>query len=53
MAERIDMADEEELVCMFFDSTEDRDEFIAAMPGDYQVMRLNGISYDDFEVELP
>lgn len=41
-----------ELVCQFFGSVEDREDFAAFLPGRYDRMTLHGINYDEFEVEV-
>lgn len=45
--------DPDELVLMFFSSTLDRANFRRELPGKYRSVTLTGISYDDFDVELP
>jgi hypothetical protein len=41
-------------LCMFFPSIKDRDNFreLLSDKGTYGKMTLNGIDYDDFELEL-
>lgn len=42
--------DQDELVCMFFSSEKDRDEFRKNLPGKYAEFSLEGVSYDIFDV---